>query len=456
MNQGRSDSSDCRSAGTVGEMLRCFRERRLWTQAVLAERAGLPEKTISSLETGARRRPHLTTLELLADALELDAADRDALRVEPRGRATAPPSGPTAAPLLPLPATPFVGRDEPARQVIALLERAEVRLLTLTGTGGIGKTRLALHVAETVADRFADGAFFVDCAAVRDPAQIPGAIAYAIALHVPGGQPVEAALTDYFAGRHVLLILDNMEQVLEAATFVDRLVAGNPGLVVIVTSRERLALAREHVFLVGAMEVPDPEADPDAEAIAESEAVQLFVQRARAAQASFALTPANAADVTAICAGLDGIPLAIELAAARLAHVGAPTVLRERLDRRLAWLATNLRDMEPRHRTMRAAIEWSYDTLDPEEQQLFRRFSVFSGGFTIDAAEAIAGEREGGREGKENDDVPAYPLIPLPRRARWDRVTGRQEPDPALRRPGRRHPLPHAGNDPRIRSRTTC
>ena len=390
MNQGSSDPSDCRAAGAVGEMLRCFRERRLWTQATLAERSGLPEKTISSLETGARRRPHLTTLEMLADALELDSADRDALRAGRDGRMQAASSPAAALPLLPLPATPFVGRDEPARQVIALLDRPEVRLLTLTGTGGIGKTRLALHVAETVADRFADGAFFVDCAAVRDPALVPGAIAHAIELHVPGGQPLEAALIDYFAGRRTLLILDNLEQVLDAATFVDRLVAGCPGLTALVTSRERLALTREQVFVLGTMTVPAPAAVSDPDAIAQSEAVELFVQRARAAQAGFALTPANAADVAAICAGLDGIPLAIELAAARLAHVGAPAVLRERLDRRLAWLATNLRDMEPRHRTMRAAIEWSYDALEPEDQRLFRQLAVFSGGFTIDAAETVS------------------------------------------------------------------
>ena len=138
------------------------------------------------------------------------------------------------------------------------------------------------------------------------------------------------------------------------------------------------------------MTVPDPAAEPDSEAIARSEAVQLFVQRARAAQASFALTPANAVDVAAICTGLDGIPLAIELAAARLAHVGAPAVLRERLDRRLAWLASTLRDQDPRHRTMRAAIEWSYDSLEPAEQGLFRQLAVFAGGFTIDTAEAVS------------------------------------------------------------------
>src|SRR5829696_7570151 len=226
---------------------------------------------------------------MLADALELDATDRDALRAGRDGRSpvATPPSGPAAAPLLPLPATPFVGRDEPARQVIALLERPEVRLLTLTGTGGIGKTRLSLHVAESVADRFADGAFFVDCAAVRDPALVPGTIAQAVGLRVPDVQSVESALGDYFAARSVLLILDNMEQVLEAATVVDRLVAGSPGLTVLVTSRERLALAREHVYSVGAMSVPDPDREGDLGAIAQSEAVQLFVQRAKAVQATF-------------------------------------------------------------------------------------------------------------------------------------------------------------------------
>src|SRR4051794_40467808 len=182
MSEASADTSNCRAIDSVGGMLRCFRERRLWTQATLAERSGLPEKTISSLETGARRKPHLTTLELLADALELDSADRDALRLRRDGRPL------PSAPRQPSYISSFVGRDEELRQVLALLNQPEVRLLTLTGTGGIGKTRLALQVAEIIANRFADGVFVVELAAVRDAGLVPRAVADAIGLRIPGGQ----------------------------------------------------------------------------------------------------------------------------------------------------------------------------------------------------------------------------------------------------------------------------
>ena len=293
---------------------------------------------------------------------------------------------------LPAAPTSLVGRAREGAEIAALLRGDAgpdgVRLLTLTGPGGVGKTRLALRVAHAVAPAFADGVAFVPLAPVRDPSHVVSTVAQAVGIRETGGTPVAERLAVVLRSRAMLLVLDNFEQVVEAAPAIADLLAACPRLKVLVTSRVTLRVSGEHVYAVPPLDTPEPGASVSSDEQA-ADAVRLFVDRATAADRRFTLTDANAPTVAAICRRLDGLPLAIELAAARAAML-SPAALLLRLERRLPLLTGGPRDAPPRLRTMRDAIAWSHDLLGHAEQVLFRRLAVFVGGFTLDAAEAVA------------------------------------------------------------------
>ena len=373
---------------SFGHRLRRLREAAGLTQEELAGRSGLSPNAISDLERGRRRHPYPHTVRSLADALELPEDERAALigAVPKRGGAAraAPDSAPTGG--LPEVLSPLIGRERDAAKLGAVLRRGEARLVTLTGPGGVGKTRLALEVARDVAGGFPDGAFFVELAPLGDPDLVLPTVSQAVGLRETGGKASRETLLAYLHRRKLLLVLDNFEHLLGAAPVVASLLGSSAGLVVLASSRAPLRVRGEHEYPVGPLAVPDPSRTTDAESVAASPSAELFARRAREANPAFSLTRKNAASVAAICWRLDGQPLALELAAARARFLG-PTELLARLDRTLE--AGGARDLPERQRTMRATLDWSYGLLPDEERATFRALGVFAGGFTLEAAEYV-------------------------------------------------------------------
>ena len=292
---------------------------------------------------------------------------------------------------LPLQLTSFVGREREIAEVTRLL--SGTRLLTLTGPGGTGKTRLALQVAAEALAEFSAGVFLVDLSAVTDPALVDSAVAQAVGIPEMAGRPILEALKEDLQGKEILLILDNFEQVVAAAPVIEELLTAAPLLKVMVTSRFVLSLRGEHEYPVPPLDPPDLERLPDMPSFRRIEAVRLFTDRALAVLPHFQVTAENALAVAAICARLDGLPLAIELAATRT-KVMSPEQILARLQQRLSILTTGARTLPERQRTLRDAIAWSYDLLDTSEQRLFARLSVFTGGWTLESAEVVCDPQE--------------------------------------------------------------
>jgi predicted ATPase/DNA-binding SARP family transcriptional activator len=361
-----------------------YRERLHGQLMVALYRAG---RQADALEAYARARRTLVDELGIEPGSELRQLEARVLRqdpdLDPPARAPAlKGSG------LPVPLTPLVGRRLELVAVEALLRSPGVRLVTLTGIGGSGKTRVALAVAEELAAEYAEGAHFVDLAALTQPELVVDAVARALGVAESGGQTMLESPTSAIRDADVLLVADNFEHLLEAAPAVAELLTAGPGVKVLATSRSPLRVAAEHEYPILPLELPRMTEAPDPAALVQNEAVALFVARARAVRPDFEVTRENAAVVAAICAAVEGLPLALELAAARMKLL-APESLLERLRDRLDTLTARARDVPERQRTLRATIDWSYDLVGPEERRLFAELSVFPGEFSIEVAEAI-------------------------------------------------------------------
>jgi predicted ATPase len=359
-------------------------------------------RSVSDFERGLPQRPRRDTLDLLAKALGLPPTERAAFVAAGRRLVAQAPSGASASavpgvtadrvPEALSPAGPLLGREAELAALAEVLQRPGTRLVTLTGPGGVGKTRLAAALAARLEGAWPDRACIVPLAALRDPALVLPTIARALGVREEPGRPLSAVLAAYLRERALLLVLDNCEQVAEAAPELADLLTACPRLTLLATSRAPFRLRGEQEWPVPPLELPSA-SQRDPARLAQSPAVALFAARARAARPDFALDAANAAAVAALVTRLDGLPLAIELAAALLEHLAHP----------LQTLVAGARDLPPRQRSMRAAIAWSYDLLPPDQQTRFRRLAVFRGGFTLEAARAVAAD-----DGEER----AGPLAP--------------------------------------------
>lgn len=405
---------------TLDRWLRRRRKSFDLTQAQIARQIGCSVETIRKIEAG-ERRPSRQIAELLGNALQLGGDEHELFvriaRMEPGLRQDAlvqslpafplpltPPLPPTLPPQPTSPVAPalhrlpnpplLIGREREITSIRAYINHPDIRLINLTGPGGIGKTSLALQVAADLEASFTDGVFFVPLAALTDASLVGATLAHTLGIqhHDPLSiaQAISAALRD----AEMLLVLDNFEHLLDAAPTIDTILAGTHRLKILITSRTRLRLYHEHIVPVHPLSLAVHHADPAhirAKQVLHSDAVTLFVRRAQMVQPSFTLDSSNTGIVAEICARLDGIPLAIELAAART-RLLPPAALLRRLNDRFALLTTGIASAPERHQTLRATLNWSYQLLTPEEQQLFMRLAIFPGGCTLDAIEQVVAE----------------------------------------------------------------
>jgi predicted ATPase/DNA-binding XRE family transcriptional regulator len=389
-----TDNRQRTPSAPFSQLLKRLRVSADLTQEELAERAGVSARLVSDLERGLIRRPRRDTVQMLAGALQLAGAARDGFTRAARGRPDeGEPAGSAALSWrasLPLPPAALVGREREIAAATSLLLQQEVRLLTLTGPGGVGKTRLAIDAAAEVVEAFPHGAIFIDLAPLTDPALVLATIARTLGVRDSGETPLMERLIASLQGPRLLVVLDNVEHLVAAGADLAHLLAACAGLTVLATSRQPLHLRVERVYPVAPLALPDLRSLPRLDELGRVPAIELFVRRAEAARPTFALTAANARAVAEIAVRLDGLPLAIELAAARI-KILSPDELLARLERRLPLLTGGANDLPARLRTLRATIEWSYALLPPVEQAVFRQLAVFAGGCILETAEAVAG-----------------------------------------------------------------
>lgn len=382
---------DTASTDDFGARLRRLREGAALSQEELAERAGLTAAAVSALERGARKRPFPHTLQSLADALRLTDEERRALFAsvpartgtavrarEQHNEAQERPAPP------PAPLTSLVGRARELATVESVLLRPGVRILTITGPAGVGKTRLALEAAHALGPRYESGAAWIEMADVAEAAAVLPSIARSLDLLQGRAGEAGQLLLAHLRRRRMLLVLDNFEQVVAGSLALARLLQACPEVDLLITSREALRIRGEHEIRLGPLGLPHA-GTGDARTIAAASAVMLLVERARAVSPGFALTDANALAVSTLCQRLDGLPLAVELAAAQLKYM-SPGSLLEWISRDDASLGGASRDLPARQQSLEAALRWGYDLLTAQEQALFRRLAVFAGGFSIAAA----------------------------------------------------------------------
>jgi predicted ATPase/DNA-binding XRE family transcriptional regulator len=379
--------------GSFAAQLKALREAAGFTQDELATIAGVSIHAVSALERGERRRPHLETVRALSAALDLPAASRDALLVSARAPAHTAAADELSGVSLPLALTALLGRDADVHTLRQWLAQPAVRLVTIVGPGGVGKTRLALELARAAVGEGSARVVFVPLAAIRDPAFVASAIAEALGLANVTALDLPKRARVAFANQPTVLVLDNFEQVLDAAPLVADLLSSVASLRLLVTSRAPLRVRGEREYVVGPLALDvEPDAISPAD-LARAPAVRLFVERARDVQPEFRLTPANGSTVIAICRRLDALPLALELAAPWI-KILAPEELLRRLTDDVLLSAVGPRDLPERQKTMNATVAWSYQLLGPSEQRVFRALGALPGRFAMDAAAAVLAGRD--------------------------------------------------------------